>query len=303
MELGKLADRSYRALLAREAKYERKVVAALKTALAEMRDEMTVIYGKYAADGALSLADMTRYNRLRNLETDILQSMDAATRATLGTIRTLKPEQYGESFFHYAWAVDQSTGVALRWGALNRDAIVASLDNTMYKIAADQYRSDARRRILRALNSGLAQGKSYDDMARHLRDAINTTLFQARRIIRTEGQTAIQAGADAAYTRAEEQGVEMSIIWDATLDDATRPTHGAMDGAVRGDDGLFNGPGGERAPYPGWEGLSAGERINCRCNLRPEIAGYSPSLRRTRDGGVVPYQTYDEWKVSHSTWR
>jgi len=301
--LGDLEGRSYKRILALEAKHEREAARVLRDALNEMRAQLTVIYEKYASDGVLTLADMTRYHRLTTLEIDILKTLDPATRATLRTINRLRPEQYGEAFFQYAWAIDQASGVALKWGALNRPAIIASLDNRMYKIAADVYPRDARAQILRALNSGLAQGKSYQDMARDLKHAINTTMFRAQRIIRTEGQTAQSAAQDAAYARAEDQGVEMGVVWDATLDDVTRESHQAMDGQGRAADGFFDGPGGERAPYPAWEGLSAEERIQCRCRLRAEIDGYAPSLRRTRESGIVPYQTYPAWKENHSTWR
>ena len=43
----------------------------------------------------------------------------------------------------------------------------------------------------------------------------------------------------------------------------------------------------------------AGEDINCRCTVRPEVMDISPKLRRDRERGVVPYQTYTEWKKEH----
>lgn len=286
-----------------ESKYKREVARALKESLDQIRAKMTVIFEKYSVDGKLSLANMTQYNRLNSLEKDILQTMSKAARKTAGTIDKLLANQYGEAYFHSAWAIDQTSGVALKWGALNKRLIVESLSNRMYKISLKEYGRGARGRILRALNSGLAQGKSYADMARELKHAINTTQFNAERIMRTEGQTAVNAAQNHAYVEAQEQGVDMSEVWDSTLDDVTRETHQAMDGQTRAADGLFDGPGGERAPYPAWEGLSAGERISCRCRLRAEIEGYAPSLRRTRESGIVPYQTYPEWKQSHSTWK
>ena len=303
MELAPLEKRTYTTLRIMERKYASEAAKVLRDALNEMRAAMTVIYDKYATDGVLSLADMTRYNRLRNLEGDILSTMNTATRANLAEIRRLKPEQYGEAFFRYAWAVDQATGVSLKWGALNRQAIIESLDNRLYQIAAKDYASNAQAQILRAVNSGLAQGKSYRDMARDLRDAINTSMFRAHRIIQTEAHTAASAAHTAVYAQAEAQGVELQVQWISRLDDRTRDTHRAMDGAIRQDDGLFDGPGGERAPYPGWQGLSAKERINCHCDTIGIVEDYSPSLRRTRDGGVVPYTNYAEWKAGHATWK
>lgn len=303
-ELRDYEERTYKALVARENRYARQVQRVLLDALNAMRAEMTVIYEKYASDGVLTLAQMTQYNRLQSLEKQVLAELDAATRKAVGTIDKLRPEQYGESFFRHAWAVDNATGLRLRWGQLNRAAVLESLNNRDYQLAVTTYRPDARVKILRALNNGLAQGKSYTQMAKDIKGAINATYAQAIRIIRTEGMTAINAGTDAAYTVAEERGVKMGRRWVATLDDRTRDDHRSMDGVETQEDGLFHLPNGETAPFPAWQGLSSGERINCRCTESAIIEGYEPALRRTREQGVIPYQTYEQWSGLHAKrWR
>jgi len=295
----------YTAILARERYYEREVQKQLKTALDTIRGKMVVIYERYAVDGTLSKADMTRYNRYATMERDMLAVVNQSTRETLRTIDRLRPEQYGESFFRHtidrlrpeqygesffrhffrhAWAVDNTVGVRLAWGKLNRDAVIANLANEFYYISKERYGMEARLLIRSTLAQGVAQGVSYQDMSRSLARSMNILNWRAMRIIRTEGQTAVSAGQDAAYIKAQEQGVEGGVVWDATLDMRTRATHQAMDGQVRGDDGYFNGPGGNKAPFPGFPDLPAEERINCRCRLRFEIEGFEPAIRRTREG-------------------
>lgn len=292
--LAELEKRSMAALLKRERVYERQVQAALKAALDDMRIQMSKLYEKYAVKGVLTKADMTRYNRLVTAEKQLMQALNPALRANLATIKRLGPAQYDAAFFYYAWAVDNAAQVRIAWGVLNKDVILENIANRFGKISMTRYGTEARLRVRAALNEGLSQGKSYEKMARDLKSAIDTTYTNAIRIIRTEGQTAANAGQDDAYAWAQQKGVELSVVWDATLDSATRPTHGQADGQTRGKDGMFK-VGTERAPYPAWEGLSASERINCRCRLRGEIEGYSPQLRRTRDSGLIPYQTYSEW--------
>ena len=75
-----------------------------------------------------------------------------------------------------------------------------------------------------------------------------------------------------------------------------------MDNVARDDDGMFRGAIGE-APYPGWEGLPAEERINCRCDIRFEIEGFEPDIRRSRDNGVLPYQRYEDWVEDKTVFR
>jgi hypothetical protein len=294
-DLATLESRNMKALLAMEKQYEMQVARVLRDALDKIRSQMTRIYERYSVGGELTLAEMTQYNRLAKMEKQIVSTMSEATRRSIRTIARLRPDIYDEAFFRYAWAVDQSTGVSLEWGLLNRQQIIEALDNHMYMIAVKSYSQDAQIRIFRALNDGLALGKSYARMARDLKNAINATLYQATRIIRTEGQTAQTAAQDAAYTRANEQGVDLDIYWDSTLDLRTRDSHASMDGVKRNENGLFRLAGGT-APYPAWAGLPAAERINCRCRLRGEIEGYSPAIRRTRRDGIQPYTTYDEWR-------
>jgi len=299
--LSELEDRGYRALMTRERQYEIEVNRALRQSLDKVRVDMARIYDKYAVDGKLSLADMTRYNRLTTLETSVIGSMNDATRANVRTINRLRPEQYEASFFRTAWAVDQTSGVATAWGVLNRDTILENIASPFYKISIETYGPEARATIRRALNNGLAQGQAYTAMMKDIKGAFDITAYRAMRIVRTEGQTAVNAGQDAAYSRAEAKGIEGSRFWDATLDGRTRPEHQAADGQEKKPPiaGFASGyylVGGERAAFPTWQGLSAGNRIHCRCRERFQIAGYEPQVRRSREQGVIPYQTFTEWE-------
>jgi SPP1 gp7 family putative phage head morphogenesis protein len=288
-------------LLANEAMYERRVASVLRKALDEIRAEMGKIYEKYAVDGLITTADMTRYARYAAMETNILAKLEPAIKANLATMKRLTPAQYNAAFFRAAWRIDNETGIALNWGVINTDAIKAAYAitdpaNKAMAEALRNYSMRARRVVRVAINDGLAQGKSYYDMMRNIREALNKTNYEAMRIIRTEGQSAVSAGTADAYDKALEDGVAGKVVWVSTLDERTRDQHRTMDGQERDEDGMFHFPNGEIAPYPCWEGLSAENRINCRCAIRMEIDGYSPQLRRSREGGVIPYQTYSDWE-------
>lgn len=274
---------------------ERQVQRALADALVKMRADMGLIYERYAVNGILSKAQMTQYNRLATMEKQILADLNPAIRKNIGTMNRLRPEQYQASFFNYAWTIDQQGGIALKWGMLNERAVLEALDSEFYRISKVRYGQGARLAVRSAVNDGLIRGKSYENMARDLRGAINTTYKRALVITRTEGGFAQSAGQMAAFDTAAAQGVEGEITWIATLDDKTRGDHAAMDGMPRRDDGLFHLPGGDQGHFPHDEMLSAGNRINCRCDTTFEISGYEPELRRIRDEGIVPNQTYADW--------
>jgi hypothetical protein len=297
-----LENRSFNALQLKMKAYERQVNASLVDSLDQIRVDMSKIYEKYAVNGELSYADMARYNRLSTMQKSTIASLDDATRANIRTFNKLRPELYNESFYRYAWAIDQDAGVRLAWGVVNKDVVLETLASEYYQISLDVYGPEARATVRRALNDGLRQGKSYTKMMRDIRHAFDITSGRAMRIVRTEGQTAMNAGQQDLYTRAGEKGIEGREIWDATLDGRTRPDHQIMDGQAKRDDGLFHLPNGETAPFPAHQGLSAAQRIHCRCRSRFQIDEYPPQLRRSREGGVLPYQDYETWdKAGRST--
>lgn len=283
------------ALERRITQYERQVAAIYREALAEMRDVMQSVYDSYATDGVLTRAQMTQYNRMATTEAQLLAITTDADRQALAIIDRLHPDEYQAGFFRSAWAIDQTTGLRLAWGLVDPNMAREVLDNPFFRDAVWRYSAAQRATTSRLLATGMVRGKSYDRMARDLARAVNITAGRANRIIRTEGHAAQAAGTTASHLLAQEEGVVGNDVWIATLDGDTRPTHQAMDQQPRGEDGLFNGPGFDRAAYPGDPNISAGERINCRCDVGFRVEGYAPQLRRSRDEGLVPYQTYEQW--------
>ena len=295
-DLRTMEDRAYQALMQRQATYEREVQLVLRETLDDMRLQMSKLYERYSVNGVLTHAEMSKYNRLATAEQQLLRTVDPATRKVLRTINRLGPEQYDAAFFHYAWAVDNATGLRLAWGVLNRDVILENLANEFAKISKTRYAGNVQLTVRSALNKGLATGKGYAAMVKDLKVAINSTYAEALRILRTEGQRAATLGSEDAFTWARRKGVEGIIHWDATLDGRTRPEHAALDGVPKNEE-----KGGWWVPRLNkWIAgpLQSGDPafdINCRCRERLEIEGYSPQLRRSREGGVIPYQTFQQW--------
>jgi hypothetical protein len=292
--MGKQQQQALKALDQRLNIKERTLAATYRDALISIRGSMSRIYDKYAINGKLTKAEMTKYNRYASMEKLIIKELSPAVAKSVRDIKRLAPSEYEAAFFRMAWALDNENGVRLNWGLVNKDAVQAALDNEYTKIAVKGLVDNSRLAVRRALTDGLALGKSYPQMVKDLKKATNATYAQAIRILRTEGQDAQNAGANATYTKADDLGIEGAKVWDATLDGDTRPTHQTQDGKKADAKGLFY-PGGNPAKYPSDSMLPAGERINCRCRIRYEVEGYSPQIRRTREQGIIPYQTYPDW--------
>ena len=294
----KYEKQAYQRILKNELRYERQVLKQLTETLYTINGYMAEIYDKYAVNGKLTNAEMTKYNRYASMEKDIFAQIDDATKANIKTVEKMIPDQYNESFFNYAWAMDNANGVRINYGVINKDALVELNTNPFLISAKERYRLAGKTQLRNALNAGLPLGKSYAQMSKDLKDSVNRLKYEIVRMVRTEGQTAVNAGQADLYTRANAKGIKGREIWDATLDGDTRPAHQAADGQAKDDSGMFT-VDGEKTPYPTWYGMSAGNRINCRCTARFEVEGYSPTIRRSRDQGIIPYQTYPEWKENY----
>ncbi len=274
---------------------EKQVTAALQAALKEIQSDMSALYNKFAVDGVLTRAQLTAANQLATAERQIIAELNKALAANAKTFASIHPEIYDTAFFRYAWSIDQTGGIRLQWGRLNLAAIRANLRSAEYTSALRRYGPKARAGLREALNRGLVRGLGFRDMMKEVSTAMGVTRGKGLEIARTEGMRAANAGTDATFEQAESEGVEGDHVWISTIDTRTRDVHVLSDGIIRGDDGLFTLADGERGPHPHSDQFSAGNVVNCRCTERFEITGYSPELRRTRDAGLIPQQTFAEW--------
>lgn len=120
--------------------------------------------------------------------------------------------------------------------------------------------------VMMEISRGIAQGLSYQEIARNLTNVTNVDYNKTLRIAKTEGHRIQQEATYNVQQRAIEKGADVVKQWDSTLDGRTRPTHQALDGVIVGVDEYFISPSGGEALYPGGFGI-AKEDCNCRCVL------------------------------------
>ena len=128
MTLSKLEQQALKTLLANEAKYSKQIQKQLFVALTSIYGEMKKIYDNYAVNGKLTRAEMTKYNKYETMEKQILAKLDPAIKANIKTIEKLLPEQFNQSFYQYAWAIDNATGLRLSWGQVNTKQLLQIFD-------------------------------------------------------------------------------------------------------------------------------------------------------------------------------
>lgn len=294
MELERLQKRANRLTKRNEQRIAAEVVQNYREAYRAVEADLLRLYDRYAVNGVLTHAEMSKYNRLASLHKQIVDELRPTIARNNRLIERLSSIQYEESFYRHAWSIDQAVGVNLKWGMLNPRTIEAATASPLRQLSKRGLARSTWDRVDRAIAQGLVRGTSLPQMSRLVKDAMGTTANDAMRIVRTEAHRARELGNLAVSEKAVEQGVDLVREWVAALDNRTRDHHANLDGTTRAPGKTF--PGG--AEYPGGFGI-ASEDINCRCTLIDIIEGLEPELRATREDGVQPYQSFETWAKDH----
>lgn len=300
MDLASYITKSFNLLIKRQKGFEREAKSNLVSALKDIRGEVSVFYKKYAKNGKLSITELEKNNRYKAMETKIFSAVDEAIKDNISVIKHSLGLQYKEGFYRTAWAFDNQTKLRLDWRFPSSDSInkmfsLNNLNNMYYIEAMNNYPIDVKRKVRQAIMNNLTIGKSRRAMEDDIKKALNWGAYKSNLIIQTEGTAAINAGINAVFLDAERMGIKGKFIWNAVNDLRTRPDHRDMHGKVKKDDGYYDGPGGERAPYPGWVGLSAEQRCNCRCLEVYAIDNTPQSFETRKQEAKLRYTAYSTW--------
>lgn len=282
----------------------KQLMPAYKSSLDDIRGKLARLYEKHSVNGELSLADVSRYNRLYNLEKDIAKTMSQLRSKQVRVMSKLIKEVYQETYYRSAFTLEKVVQANLAFGMLPVKQVEASILNPLDRIGwPDRTLEAARiatRQIRETVTRGIIEGKDYGSLARDIKERIDISAGRAQRIAQTEAHRAREEGKLAMLEDATRKGIDLDKTWSAALDERTRQTHGSMDGqsvAVfdeEGNPGKFRSPAGGEAEYPGGFGIPE-EDINCRCSVKGVINGYSPEVRRAREEGIIPYTNYRDY--------
>jgi len=280
-----------------------------------VRATLTRLYEQYGVTGEFTKAQATQFLRNSRIEQQVVGILGKTIDESQELITESMKVSFDEGFFRTGWAVDQAAGASLGWGTFSDSAVRAAVGiggdagelegllsereiNRHKRILDDafaNYSKDTRKWISRDIRNGVIKGESIQKISKRLNDsALMHSKNSADAIARTETLRATGIGNQIGYDQAREKGVNIREVWDATLDNRTRPDHAAADGTVKDNEsGLFSVPWGD-VPGPRRSGIP-GQDINCRCESVSEVEGYSPDVRRQREAGIEPYQTFGTW--------
>ena len=279
---------------------EKILLREYKQSLDTIKKQIITVYEKYSSDGVLTYAEMSKYNRLNRLFKSVNEEVVRLSGKSEKIVNHLAYDAFGESFYLMGYEIEVGCAnivnapVDLGFGLLNKDTIIAAVENPMNKIAYMGLRDSMLIKARSTITQGLIQGQSYFKMAQGLKKDFEGKAKNNLRIARTEAGRAQCKGNLASIEHAQAEGAELEKFWISTLDKDTRPTHRDMDGQIADKDGMFT-LAGIQIDRPMADALPPEELINCRCDIGVNVKDFKPTHRRA-GGKIVKYKNYKEWK-------
>ncbi len=295
-----------------------------RRAMLQTTRDMRRIYSRYADDDGVVPASVWNQlepweqgyvTRQRKLQIQIARQVKEIDAKSLDTTEKYLTQLYEHSYYGTAYSVQNGLGVALGFDMLSPDRVRAAVLNPTWKIKwpeqLHKYNIQLSRQAAQTVATGIATGKPYVWMERELRrewagvdknGSITGAAAKAQRIARTEGHRAHNTAQSQAADRAQKAGVELQYVWSTAGDGRVRDfatsetSHVAMNGQVRGEDGMFRSPIGSVGPTPGQMGAAVDD-INCRCTMVISSPASMTAAEKAQFD-VFDDQTYDEYVES-----
>lgn len=132
-------------------------------------------------------------------------------------------EAYQGNYYHTLHEVTTGIGFMVDFHLLNERAIKTAItypwSGAMFSDNIWENKRLLIKNLKKTITQGLIKGKSYKDMAKDLNKSMNTGMFNASRVIRTETATVVNTATGDGYEEA--MGSEGKYIIIATLDRRT----------------------------------------------------------------------------------
>ena len=254
---------------------------------------------------------MAQGKRWTAMKEQIAADYQNANKIARSTIDGYMPEVYAVNHNYGIYQIEQSGNIDTSLTLYDKQTVERMMrdDPEMLPppgktvseaIAQGKAERWSRQKLQSVMTQGILQGESIPKLATRLAVAVGETNRKAAiRNARTMATNAQNAGRYDSYRRARDMGVDLTIEWQATLDDRTRHDHRMMHGQRREVDEPFITPDGFEILYPAEAGKSESdlpqrEIWNCRCTLLAWVKGFEGETVTHSDkmGGM----SFEEWQ-------
>jgi len=160
--------------------------------------------------------------------------------------------------------------------------------------------NDFKKTVKSEISRGLANGSTYNEIARNLSMVTNEDLYKSTRIVRTECARVSSEAKLESIKEMNKKGADLVKQWDSTLDNKTRETHAKLDQQYTEVDEPFKVDGYE-VMGPGMFG-NPKQDCNCRCvllsvprwDIEDTVTKYDNEKKE-----LVEVKSYLDWKENY----
>jgi len=133
--------------------------------------------------------------------------------------------------------------------------------------AAKQISDSTKRQMDKIIRKGLDDKISDAEIQKKLQKKIGSNARRAQVISEVEIGSVTAEGRDKLSKKVFDKDTRK--VWVTHRDSKVRDSHQYAEGQTvqANENFVLRGRRTERPPYPRWRGLSAGERVNCRCKV------------------------------------
>ena len=249
-------------------------------------------------------------DRWKAIKQQLAHDMVNTTSIARSIVQSYMPEIYELNANYALYQVEVGNGYTLPSSLTlyNREAVARLVKdepdlmpmgkNILGDIARGKAERWERQKVQSIMLQGILQGKSNVRIAQDIAENLANGDFKASmRYARTMSTNAQNGGRYGAYRRLEDNGVPLTLQWEATLDMRTRHEHRMMHGQRRNVNQPFVVDGVEIL-YPAWLGMGDYKVPpdlvwNCRCTILAWVKGFEHDALRQSER--MEGLSYEEW--------
>ncbi len=243
---------------------EKGVVKNYAASYKRLKKEIEKIYESYEKNGTLSMDDLRKYNRLKNLDADTAKTMQELYKQNTKLIKNSLGEIIDKTWKGSLEALGASGEVPTVKRSFNTDELVhQAVAGRVWTERINHYGNNFIYDVHTIIRKGIEDGDTFTTMAKNLKTRYGEDIGNTVRIARTEGARVQAYTADKVMSEVNKE-VKLLKTWRTMEDKSVRHTHVLMEGVTVKFDEEFILPSGVRCMYPKGTGVAA-EDINCRC--------------------------------------
>lgn len=253
---------------------------------------------------ATQLARGRQWEKVRDA---MAKRIGTANQTASAYINDVTPSIYALNGNYEAYQIASDTGtLGESWNMIDEQTIKTLLTSkknkfTEFKTTSIDPKRDYEwnsKQIQKALNAGILQGKSIDNLTESFMMVMQRNRTSAIRNARTAVTSAQNAGRLKSLEQAQKMDIDVQKKWLATEDARTRFSHAMLDGQIRDVDKAFS----NHLMHPADSNGAPSEVYNCRCTMTYVYPKYQKQTSNERWEEMTPAERMIERK-KYEAWQ